>query len=203
MAKTVITLGLDSSSIDDAIKQIEAYQKDLEEKSDTLRVRIADTVRDVAQETFKDSQTSDILPKGGKPDPCTVVVTTSERAVIDKKGEDTGKMMSVVTADGDQAVFVEFGAGIYHNGSAGASPHPYVNGLGGPDVAGFLIGSYGKGQGARTAWTLPKELWTETDENGNPIKKVTRGTKARMPMYHGAQYAILTLSELAREVFGE
>lgn len=40
-------------------------------------------------------------------------------------------------------LFIEFGAGIHYNGSAGSSPHPKGNEF------GYTIGSYGKGLGKK------------------------------------------------------
>lgn len=46
--------------------------------------------------------------------------------------------------EGRELLFIEFGAGIHYNGSAGSSPHPKGNEF------GYTIGSYGKGLGKKT-----------------------------------------------------
>ena len=94
--------------------------------------------------------------------------------------------ISVIVADGEDAVWVEFGAGVYHNGSAGSSPNPYGAQL------GFTIGSYGKGYGKANAWGY-------YDENNNLV--LTRGTPASMPMYRAAQAVAKQSLKIAREVF--
>ena len=94
--------------------------------------------------------------------------------------------ITTVIAEGEDAVWCEFGAGVYHNGSAGSSPNPY-----GKDL-GFTIGNYGKGYGKRTAWGY--------FEDGELV--ITRGTPASMPMYNAVQEVARKAIEIAREVFG-
>lgn len=98
---------------------------------------------------------------------------------------------STVTADliieGDEILFIEFGAGVYYNGEAGASPHPK-----GEEFA-FTIGSYGKGNGV-------KKIWGYYDDAGELI--LTHGTKATMPVYKASREIIDKYVAIAREVFG-
>lgn len=186
MAKKVISCSLDPSSIDAAIKAIEAYKAELEKKLETFRQLIAMRVAWRASEGFSTALTSDIF-MGGEPEANNVSVSVDERNNV-----------SVVIADGEQAVFIEFGAGVYYNGSAGSSPHPYSS-----NNPSFTIGSYGKGYGKKKAWALPKEMWEETNSDGKPIPMLTRGTPAAMPMYHGVQAALSVINRLAEEVFGK
>lgn len=67
---------------------------------------------------------------------------------------DERENVSIVIAAGEDAVWVEFGAGVYHNGSAGSSPHPKGSEL------GFTIGGYGKGMGKRQTWGSMKRRTT-------------------------------------------
>ena len=92
---------------------------------------------------------------------------------------------TVVIASGNDAVFVEFGAGVYNNGSVGTSPHPKGAEL------GFTIGSFGKGNGR-------KDVWGYYGEGGLTL---THGTPASMPMYRGMREACDRLAEIAWEVF--
>lgn len=107
---------------------------------------------------------------------------------VDVKVEERGGRLSVVLASGPDAVFIEFGAGVYHNGAAGASPHPKGQEL------GYTIGGYGKGFGQRKAWGY-------RDGSGNLI--VTRGTEAMMPMLNAADRCAEIAARIAREVFAE
>lgn len=93
--------------------------------------------------------------------------------------------VSLVIANGEDAVWVEFGAGVYHNGSAGSSPHPEGSEL------GFTIGGYGKGMGKKEVWG-----YYEGDE-----LRLTHGTPAIMPMYNAVKTVCDEIADIAREVF--
>ena len=173
MSKKVIRFGLNPTDIEKAIRELEQYKRDFQEKVDNYRKRIAEEIAVNASLNFGSSVMDDRV-RGGtrKPD---VKVRVDERGSI-----------AVVVADGEDAVWCEFGAGVYHNGSAGSSPNPY-----GKDL-GFTIGSYGKGYGKRTAWGYY--------EDGALV--ITRGTPASMPMYNAVQEVARKAIEIAREEFG-
>lgn len=172
MGKTVIEIGLNTKDIDKAIKEIEKYKQDMLTKLETFRKRLADEISADAQSGFGSAVVDDLIRGGSRKPEVTVSVT------------DKGNV-SVVIADGKDAIFVEFGAGVYHNGSAGSSPHPKGAEL------GFTIGTYGKGYGKRKAWGYV--------EDGEP--KVTRGTPASMPMYNAMKSVISKAESIAREVW--
>ena len=175
MNKTVIKCTLDANSIDKAIKELDRYKRKFLKKVDTYRKRIAEEIAVNASINFGSSIVNDVI-KGG----------SSRRANVEVMVGDDGAI-AVVVAYGEDAVWCEFGAGVYHNGSVGSSPNPYGKEL------GFTIGSYGKGYGSRKAWGYK-------DENGDLI--ITRGTPASMPMYNAAQEVARKSIEIAREVFG-
>ena len=81
---------------------------------------------------------------------------------------------------------VEFGAGVYHNGSPGSSPHPHGAEL------GMTIGGFGKGNGKKEVWGFY--------ENGE--LKLSRGTPARMPMALAITTVCNDIQSIAKEVFG-
>ena len=172
MGKKVIRFGLNTEDIDKAIREMELYKLDFLAKVDTYRRKIADEIAASASLNFG-SATIDHTIKGEsrKPD---VKVSVSDKGNI-----------SVIVADGKDAVWCEFGAGVYYNGSVGSSPNPYGNKL------GFTIGSYGKGYGKANAWGYY--------DDGQLI--ITRGTPASMPMYNAAQEVTKKAIEIAREVF--
>lgn len=173
----VITFELGTKSINQAIRQLNAYKTELETKTERLRELIAERIAWSASNGFSTAIADDIFTgEGDRP-------TGDVQVSVDHKGD-----VSVVIADGNDAVFIEFGAGVYYNGSAGSSPHPKGA------ENNFLIGEYGKGQGKRKAWALPGST------NGNPI--LTHGTPAAMPMYRGVVEVTNMIGELAREVFG-
>jgi hypothetical protein len=175
MRKTVVQFGLSTKDINRAIREVNKFKQEFRNKVDTYRKRIADEIAVQASLNFGNSIVDDVI-KGNSPRRADVQVTVTERGAI-----------SVVVADGEDAVWCEFGAGVYHNGSVGSSPNPYANDL------GFTIGSYGKGYGKKQAWGY-------YDENGELV--ITRGTPATMPMYNAVQEVMRKSVEIAKEVFG-
>ena len=171
MSKKVISFSLDD--IDKAIRELERYEKEFQKKVDTYRQRIAKEIAEVASLNFGSALMDDVIR--GTPRRPDVTVDVDERGDI-----------SVVVANGEDAVWCEFGAGVYHNGSAGSSPHPKGAEL------GFTIGSYGFGHGKQTAWGYY--------EDGQLV--ITHGTPASMPMYNAVQEVTKRAIEIAREVFG-
>lgn len=172
MGKKVIRFGLNTKDINKAIRELEKYKRDFQKKVDNYRKRIAEEIAVNASLNFGSALMEYRIREGPrKPD---VQVSVDDRGSI-----------AVVVADGEDAVWCEFGAGVYHNGSVGSSPHPKGNEL------GFTIGSYGFGFGRFKAWGYY--------EDGNLV--ITRGTPASMPMYNAAQEVMKKAIEIAREVF--
>ena len=167
-----IIISLNQSSVQRAIDELKRYEKDLVRKTELLRQRVATRIAWSASQGFSTSLVDDVL-NGDK-----------RFANVDVTVNDDGDT-TVVIASGNDAVFVEFGAGVYNNGNVGASPHP--NGA----ELGFTIGSFGKGNGR-------KEIWAYYGQEGLML---TRGTPASMPMYRGAREACEQIAEIAREVF--
>lgn len=97
-------------------------------KTELLRKKVAEQIETLAQNGFNGAIVDDLTEDSGGARRAEVQVSIDERENV-----------SVVIAAGEDAVWVEFGAGVYHNGSAGSSPHPKGSEL------GFTIGGYGKG----------------------------------------------------------
>ena len=173
MGKTVISFGLSVKEINRAIREVEKFKRDFERKVEEYRRKVAEAISNDAQLGFNGAVLSDVI-KGSTRQP-EVTVSVEERGDI-----------TVVVANGEDAVWVEFGAGVHHNGSVGSSPNPYGGEL------GFTIGSYGKGYGKAQAWGY-------YDENHNLV--LTRGTPAAMPMYNAAEAVAKEAIKIAREVF--
>ena len=90
-----------------------------------------------------------------------------------------------ILAQGEAVCFIEFGAGVYYNGS-----EPYPN----PRPEGIVgIGEHGKGQGKNPAWGF-------YDVDGN--LRITHGNPAAMPMYYSVELMQRELTRIAHEVFG-
>lgn len=168
----VIKIGLNTKDIDRAIKELEKYKQEFRLKVDEFRKRIAEELANEAQTGFNGAIIDDLTKGGGRKPEVTVSITDRDS-------------ISIVIANGEDAIWCEFGAGVYHNGSVGSSPHPLGVEL------GYTIGSYGKGYGKGNAWGYY--------ENGE--LKITRGTPASMPMYNAMKSVIDKAVTIAREVW--
>lgn len=166
-------LRLNSQDLKRAAKEIGDYSRELDEKGRQLSNLIAERLRDEAATLFSAAVVDDYVR--GNPDLADVTVRV----------ESNGNVC-VVIAEGEEAVFAEFGTGVYHNGSAGSSPHPLGARL------GMTIGSYGKGNGRKSTWGF-------YDETGQ--LRMTHGAPASMPMYKALLHVCDEVEKLAREVF--
>lgn len=173
MGKRKITIELTESGIDKAIKELEEYKKDIKRKTALLQDRIAKRIEEEADKGFASAIVDDLVRGGYQKPDVTVNYTT--------KGD-----ISVVVAQGEDAVWVEFGAGVYHNGNLGSSPHPRGSEL------GMTIGGYGQGKGKQRSWGFK-------DEEGT--LHVTRGTPAQMPLEKAVLSVLDELPQMAKEVF--
>jgi hypothetical protein len=175
----VIKIGLNTKDIDSAIREVEKYKQDFLRKVDVFRDRLAKEITDIAQSGFNSAMVDDILPGYGSSRSASVKVD------FDSKGNIT-----TVFTSGEDAIWVEFGSGVYHNGSVGSSPHPQGAKL------GYTIGSYGKGYGKGNVWGY----YTNPDEKTGLV--LTHGTPATMPMYNAMKTVSAKVISIAREVFG-
>lgn len=174
MGKKVIRISLSEKDIDRAIKELEQYKQEIIRKTELLRKKIADRIGEFAQSGFNGAIVDGLTEESGGARKAEVQVSIDERENV-----------SVVIAAGEDAVWVEFGAGVYHNGSAGSSPHPRGSEL------GFTIGGYGKGMGKRQTWGFY--------EDGE--LRLTHGTPAVMPMYNAVKTVCDEIADIAREVW--
>lgn len=172
MGKKIIRLGLSESEIDNAISELNQYKRTITEKMKKFRKRVAERLAQNIQDGFNGAIVDDLINDG--PRFAHVNVTY-----------DNKENISVVIANGEDAVWVEFGAGVYYNGPSGTSPHPNGNNL------GFTIGGYGQGKGSRKIWGFY--------EDGQ--LRLTRGTPATMPMYNTVRDICKEITKIAREIF--
>lgn len=174
MGKRKITVELTESGIDKAIKELEEYKKDIKRKTSLLQDRIAKRIEEEADKGFASAVVDDLVRGGYQKPDVTVNYTT--------RGD-----ISVVVAQGEDAVWVEFGAGVYHNGNLGSSPHPRGSEL------GMTIGGYGQGKGKQKSWGF---------KDADGTLHVTRGTPAQMPLERAVLSVLDELPQMAKEVFG-
>lgn len=173
MGKRVISFGLSEKEIDRALRELADYKQEIIQKAELLRDKVAERLAEEAKTGFSGAVVDDLV-KGGQ-----------KFAQVDVSVDSRGSV-TVVVASGEDAVWVEFGAGVYHNGSPGSSPHP--NGA----ELGMTIGGFGKGNGKKKVWGYY--------EDGE--LKLTRGTPACMPMARAVTTVCNDIKEIAKEVFG-
>ena len=173
MSKRVISVELSESGIDSAVKKLANYKQEFVKKVELFRKRVAERLKEEAQQGFNGAVVDDL------------VNGTQTIAQVNVSVNHLGDV-SVVIANGEDAVWVEFGAGVYHNGTPGSSPHPRGAEL------GMIIGGYGEGNGKKRIWG-----YYEGDE-----LKLTHGTPARMPMSQAMNTVLNDIHSIAREVFG-
>lgn len=162
MRKIKVRLG--ASSIDKAIKELHEYQTWVKQKTTQLTERLATIGAMEATVRFsrayydgeKDAAVSvEPIPNGWK-----------------------------IVASGKDVCFLEFGSGVYYNGS-----EPYPERPSGVDK----IGEYGQGKGKQDTWGF------YADGGGLVL---THGTPAAMPMLHASRVMEQEITRIAREVFG-
>lgn len=173
MSKRVISFGFSTKEIDRAFRDLADYKQEIVRKTELLRDKVAERLAEEAKTGFSGAVVDDLI-KGGQ-----------KLAQVDVSVDNRGSV-TVVVASGEDAVWVEFGTGVYHNGSPSSSPHP--NGA----ELGMTIGGFGKGNGKKKVWGYY--------EDGE--LKLTRGTPARMPMARAVTTVCNDIKEIAKEVFG-
>ena len=131
MARKTIKIDLfDGKSLDNAIKQIQEYQRTLNDKCEMFVRRLAEVGIPIIDQN--------IASAAGDSD-------KSHYTYI-KINSFGSYAQAQLIAEGKDLLFIEFGAGIHYNGAAGSSPHPLGQEM------GYTIGSYGKGQGKNDFW---------------------------------------------------
>ena len=165
MSKTVIKCSLDERDIDRAIRELTRYKQEFLKKEKRLLEGLAEIGIKEASVRFTTAMydgTNDVSVK-----------------------LDTTDNGYAIVAEGRAVAFIEFGAGVYHNGS-----EPYPN----PRPEGIVgIGEYGQGKGKRKAWGYKNE----DDE-----VVITHGNPAAMPMWYASEEIKNSVLKIAREVFG-
>ena len=182
----IITIDpLNPSSYANAARELRIYAKEIERKTEFLHQLILLKLSQDVDNGFRSAVYDDIFKvkakKGG--DTPAMGYRTPQVEVRISHGRD----FSVIIAEGKEAIFVEFGAGVYHNGSG--SPHPKGA------TFGWTIGSYGKHNGLKQEWAF----FPEGDRsNGTGF---THGTPAQMPMYSALERVVAEIETMAKEVF--
>lgn len=178
MAKTKISITL--SELDKAIQEIEQFNGAFQRKAQLLLQRVAERLAVEVRQGFSGAIVDDLTAQSGG------AKTASVSVKVEQQGDTW-----VVIANGEDAIWVEFGAGVYHNGAVGSQPNPYAKNVTGVQHPPIAIGTFGK-NGRKKSWGYY--------EDGE--LKITHGTPAQMPMYKAVQSVSNEIVSIAREVFG-
>mgnify|MGYP007135324760 CR=1 FL=1 len=176
MGKKKISFKLSEQDIDRAIKELADYKREIQRKTELLRDKVAERLADEARKGFAGAVVDDLV-RGGQ-----------RFAQVDVSVNNRGSVTAVI-ASGEDAVWVEFGAGVYHNGSPGSSPHPNSNWR--LKATGVWMRCCPRGNGK-------KEVWGFYEEGE---LKLTRGTPAVMPMARAVTSVCNDIQQIAKEVF--
>lgn len=169
----------DIDSINAAKSELEQMKQEIESRTETLKQRLADELREEIQAAYNQAVVEYDIP-GPYPVMAQVDVSISSEA-----GE------IIITAAGygqgheNDAVWVEFGTGVHYNGAD--SGHPKATEF------GYTIGSYGAGHGNQNVWGYKGDTGV--------IK--TYGTPAQMPMYKACLGIEAKVRKIAKEVFND
>lgn len=186
MNRTIYVDVFDPESIDAAVKELIDYSKRVERKTEELRKRVADLIVEKAQPVFDAAVVDDTfltVVKNGANLP-----EAPKTANVKVTAQPGSENITLVIADGSDAVWAEFGAGIHYNGAVGSYPNP----LGATLDFIAAIGTYGAGYGA-------KETWGYLGSDGKI--HLTHGAPASMPLYKAVQSISRDIVQIAREVF--
>lgn len=170
MAKK-ISISLSPKSIENAIKELNQYRDDFRRKNDEFVRRLAELGIPVINQNIS-------VAAGDSDKSHNTYIKINSFGDYSK---------AVLVTEGRDLLFIEFGAGVHFNGSAGSSPHPKGEEL------GYTIGSYGKGLGKN-------DHWYYIAESGEKVKSF--GTEATMPVYKASVEISRNIRRIAQEVFG-
>lgn len=167
----MISIGNSKKNVDHLIKQIEEYKENLHRKQTEFVEKLAELGIPIINENVAASE-------GDSSKDVSTYIAVAEQG-------NTSTAYLVV--NGQDIVFIEFGAGVHYNTPVGESPHPKG------EEFGYTIGSYGQGHGAQDEWRYRDYMGTWV---------YTHGTQATMPVYKSALEMRQKVLEVARQVFG-
>ena len=166
-----ISISLSQKSIQNAINEVRKYQRELIDKNELFVRRLAELGIPIINQNIAAAQGD------SEKNHNTYIKVNSFGSYSEAK----------LVVEGSDLLYIEFGAGIRYNGSAGTSPHPKG------EEFGYTIGSYGKGQGKN-------DFWFYYADTGETV--MSHGTEATMPVFRASQEIIQNIRRIAREVFG-
>ena len=160
--KTIKVNALSQKSIQNCIKQIEAYRDDLPRKCELFVRRLSELGIPVIKQNISSSK--------GDSDK-----NYYTHVKINSYGTYSQARLIV---EGKDLLFIEFGAGVHYNGNPGGSPHPLGREM------GYTIGSYGKGKGKNDFWFYYKDSGESVKSYGTqatmPVYKAGLEIRSKM-----------------------
>ena len=168
--KTVHVDVFDKSSLEKAIDELNAVKQEWQRKGNLCAEMIAAVLADEIQRNLDAITMTDDLKD-----------IKSHQPVDSISAKQAYAQGNRVYIKGKEIVFVEFGAGIYHNSGVD-------NPLSQSVQFDTSIGSYGKGQGNKKYWFVAHNL-------------ISCGTPAYMPIYNAIEAVKPQIPTLVRQVF--
>lgn len=165
-----ISISLSQKSIQNAINEVRKYQRELIDKNELFVRRLAELGIPIINQNIAAAQGDSDKNHN------TYIKINSFGSYSEAK----------LVVEGVDLLFIEFGAGIHYNSSAGTSQHPKG------EEFGYTIGSYGKGQGS-------KDFWFYYADTGEAV--MSHGTEATMPVLKADIEIIQNIRRIAKEVF--
>ena len=182
MQKT-ITMTLSQSSIQNAIKELQKYQNDLNRKCEEFCRRLTELGKITAQARVDESPlgkyvtiTTDIQPEKAGCKAILIATGATKKQMWQTKD-------GVRKADFNTLLAVEFGSGIFYN----SKQNPKAGEL------GFGVGTFPDQKHAF------EDTWFWMDMDG--VWHSSHGVKATMPMYNASTEMLLNIRKIAKEVF--
>ena len=164
-------------NIDEAIRQIEEYEKRIIKKRKIFLEKLAEIGVDVAKVKFQSAQYD------------------GENDVVLGKPEWINDNKLVISATGTSVMFIEFGTGAPME----STPHPLA------DEKGVTRGSYGYHLGRLDTWRYKGNPGTNGEiirEGKHKGEIETHGNPANRCMYDASKEMRRKIREIAKEVFG-
>lgn len=152
-----IKIKLDPNSVDKAIAELKDYRKGLQDKLKILIGQLTQDGVEIARIQVTASQGD------------------SKDAFVDYVVDSSGEIIKAsIFLQGSDALFIEFGAGIYYNNG---NAHPQSTEF------GYGVGTYPSEHPPNRA--INPGYWWYKGEDGS--KHLSLGTEATMPIYHAGQ----------------
>ena len=136
--KRIIECVLSPESVDSAIKGLQNYKDELQDKHKQLVDRLAKAGLKVASVAYSEASAGSIGEEMDGPD--------SAVPALEITTEDGG-LTAVIQISGHDVTFIEFGSGIHFNRAYAGKPAT-TN----AEKFGYTIGGYGTGLGLHEAW---------------------------------------------------